>query len=117
MAAIGTVLIVIGIEAFLLSSFQKSINKRNHVFAVASLIALITFMIIVNVEWFKGELRNQAAESAFIAWIVCGLLIGFIFAPKKYKSAISDVTSAWNSKTGNIFGVLAAISLFLAIRG
>jgi hypothetical protein len=117
MVALATVILVIGTEAFLLGIFQKSIHKKRPALALASVLALVTFMILANVEWFKGELRNKAGESTAIAWTVCALLLAFIFAPSQFRSPISDITSSWNQKTGNSLAVLSALALFLAIRG
>lgn len=117
MAALGTVLLVLGVEGFLLNSFQKSINRKNYGFALSSLSLLVIFMVFINVEWHKGELWKQAGDSKGLALIACGFLTAFILAPKKYRSAISDITSSWNGKTNNALAFLSAGALFLAIKG
>jgi uncharacterized membrane protein YcjF (UPF0283 family) len=114
-SGIGPIAVVLVLEAILLNFFQKSVTKRNHGFAIASIIALIAFMVLVNVEWFKQELRSRALDiakqSTILPWLLCLILFGFLLGPRIIRENIQHIYFAWNKVTYNLLTVLVVVCI------
>jgi len=119
MSGVAPIFVVLIIEALLLNSFQKSVNKGNHAFAIASVCALVAFMVIANVEWFKQELKSRAVEiltqSTFLPWLAVLILCGYLLGPRIIRTNLQNIYFAWNKVTYNVLTALVMISIIFTI--